>query len=137
IAAVLSRADGAIEQRVAFVALADGRTVYCDSLRLTGEKRPQAINLGTLGVLNDASWVYHDGKRTLRFEGGEKTFVAKDAEKAEAFTASSPWYNLDGLGIVCLKTTGEQIYNARRSAVKARLEQLFHLNAVPANATSA
>ncbi len=134
IAAALSRSEGAIEQRIAFVALGDGRTVYCDSLRLTGEKKPAAINLGTLGVLNDENWVYHDGKRTLKLDGGEKVFLPKDAE---TFEASSPWYNLDGLGIVCLKTTGRQVYNARRSPVKARLEQLFHLNAIPAEATSA
>ena len=137
ISAVLSRADGAIEQRVAFVALGDGRTVYCDSLRLTGDKNPHSINLGTLGVLNDTNWVYHDARRTLSFEGGQQIFSAADADKAEAFTVSSPWYNLDGLGIVCLKTTGRQVYNARRSPVKARLEQVFHLNVLPPDATSA
>src|SRR5439155_392392 len=84
IAAELSRAEGTIEQHIAFVALGDGRTVYCDSLRMTGEKKPAVINLGTLGVLNDENWVYHEGKRTLRFDGGERVFTPKTTETFQA-----------------------------------------------------
>lgn len=126
---LLARTGGAAEQHFAFVTLADGRTIYIDRLHITGEKKPASINLGTLGVLNDRNWVYHDGERTLTYEGGERVFRADEAAGAKAMELSSPWYNLDGLSIVCLKSSGKQVYNAKPSPIKARLEQVFTLSA--------
>ncbi len=131
---VLARAVAAAEQHFAFITLVDGRTIYVDRLRVTGEKKPAMINLGTLGVLNDRNWVYHNGKRTLAFEGGERVFRADEAATGRAIELSSPWYDLDGLGIVCLHSSGKQIYNAKPSAIKARLEQMFTLNVTSSDA---
>ncbi len=131
VAGILDRAGGTVEQRFAFVALPDGRAIYADSLKRVSTTRPAAIDLGTLGVLNDKEWVFHDGKRTLVYKDGEKVFAAADADKGAPVALSSPWYNLDDLGIICLKSSGEQIYNVKRSPTRGRLEQLFQLNHVP------
>ena len=117
--------DGSIEQRFAFVALPDGRTIYADDL----PPMEQAMDRCPLGVLNEVNWVYHDGKRTLHFENGEKVFVAADADNTGDFTFSSPWYNLDdGLGMVCLHPLSQQIYHSKPSPIRARREQIFALN---------
>lgn len=134
----IDRAAGAIEQRFAFVALGDGRTIYADVLRMkNASTRPAAIDLGTLGVLNDRQWVYHNGVRTLHHDGGKAQFLAGGAASGNATKFSSAWFNLDGLGIVCLKSSGTQIYNARPSMTRGRLEQLFHLNHVSPEAIAA
>ena len=130
---------GALAQRFAFVALADGRVVYADVVTAAARRtaaaagnadKPPAFFGGTIGVLNDRNWVFHDGSRTLRFAQGEAKFAAaKDADFRDA-QFSSPWYNLDdALGIVCLKTTGTQLFRERPTAARGRREQLFHLNA--------
>jgi hypothetical protein len=121
---VLGRGEGgSIRQRFAFIALPDGRTIYTDwfSAPATSEHMP-------LGVLNDRNWVYHDGKRTLRYVDGERVFRAADAANTPDAAFQSPWYNLDGLGIVCLNSVGPQRYRAQPSPIKARLEQLFVVN---------
>ena len=133
---ILDRGAGAVEQRFAFVALNDGTTVYADVLNAAGFAKPATIDLGVLGVLNEPRWVYHDGQRTLRYEGGEKIFHAADAEKGESLDFSSPWCNLDGLGIVCLKTAGHQVYTPKPSMTRGRLEQMFCLNHVTSPAAT-
>jgi hypothetical protein len=128
VAGVIDRGDGALEQRVAFVALPDGRTVYVDTVTPRPGKSVKSIGLGTLGVLNDLHWAYHDGTRTLKYEGGETTFSAADAAGSEPVPLSSPWYNLDGMGIAVLSSSGKQLYLPKPTAARCRLEQLFHLN---------
>jgi hypothetical protein len=129
----LDRGGGALSQRFAFVALPDGRVVYADIVTAiaTNTARPPAFHGGTIGVLNDANWVYHTAAtRTLHYAQGQATFDAtKDADFRDIEFAS-PWYNLDNaLGIVCLQTTGRQLYRERPTAARGRREQLLHLNA--------
>lgn len=132
IAGVLARGGGALEQRFAFVALPDGRVVYADQVRWTGGPRPTLLDLGTLGVLNDRHWPAHPGRRTVRFEGGERTFVAAEAERDAPGAWRARWLHLDGLGVVRLAATGEVRYVPQPSGAAGRLEQRLHLNAVPA-----
>jgi hypothetical protein len=131
VAGVLARADGAVEQRFAFLALPDGRVIYADLLRLTGSRRPTLLDLGTLGVLNDRNWPGHDGTRTLVHEGGSTTFAAKDAALEPAVAYQSRWFNLDGLGIVRVAAAGEARYVPAPTGAAGRLEQRFHLSAIP------
>jgi hypothetical protein len=117
--------DGATEQRFAFIALPDGRTIYADDFPPTTEE----VDRIPLGVLNDEKWVYHDGKRTLYYATGAKIFAAADAAKAADFTFESPWYNLDNaLGMICLHPIGLLVYHAKPSPIRARLEQILALN---------
>ncbi|MBI5769930.1 MAG: hypothetical protein HZA93_19295 [Verrucomicrobia bacterium] len=129
VAGLLERGGGAVEQRFAFLALPDGRTVYADTVRLTGERRPALLDLGTLGVLNDRAWVFHDGRRTVTHEGGRVEFAAARAETDASAAWRSRWFNLDGLGIVRLAASGEARYVPRPTGAAGRLEQRFHLNA--------
>jgi hypothetical protein len=131
---VLSRGDGALEQRFGFLALPDGRTIYVDIVHLTGTAKPTVLNLGTVGVLNEKNWPHHDGTRTFAYEGGTRAFAAASAETEEAVEFSSRWFHLDGLGIVCLDTSGRQLYVPKPTGAPGRLEQLFHLNATPVSA---
>lgn len=132
---VLARADGAVEQRFGFLALPDGRTVYVDTLRLTGPVRPTLLDLGTLGVLNDLHWPYHDGTRTLAHAGGTLTFAAANATRDEPVSLDARWLNLDDrLGIVRLAASGPARYVPAPTSAAGRLEQRFHLNALPAAA---
>lgn len=131
---VLERAGGAVEQRFAFVALPDGRTVYADALRQTSPTLGLRVRGGTLHVLNDADWPLHDGTRTLDWAGGTRVFgpVSQNDEKGEAVPVrmTSPWFNLDGrLGIICLAAGGGQEYIPTRKPTRHRIEQPFHLNA--------
>lgn len=129
IAGELNRAAGAFEQRFAFVALADGRTIYVDSLNRRGsETKPITMDLGLIGILNDLNWVYHDGERSIVYDGG-RTTVPADATGDLHFR--SKWFAIDGLGIACLKSSG-QIYRKTPSPIKARREQVFVLNAIDA-----
>jgi hypothetical protein len=127
---VLSRGKDALEQRFGFLALPDGRTIYADVVRWLGSEKPTSLDLGTLGVLNDKNWPYHDGTRTLAYDGGVKVFAAAEAKTGEPVELSSRWYNLDGLGIVCLDASGRQRYMPQPTRASARLEQLFHLNSI-------
>jgi hypothetical protein len=124
---ILNRGDGAIEQRFAFVALADGRTVYVDSCKVVG-KTPSSVELGTLGILNDKDWVYGDGRRTLTYDGGKMLFQAWRAGTEANFEPSYKWYNLDSMGILVLASSGKQLYVPKPTKAAGRLEQLFHLN---------
>ncbi len=127
-AGLLSRADGLLEQPFAFLALSDGRTIYLDNPRLTGEKKPRRCDFGTLGILNDASWVHHNGLRMLFFDKGEITFAGREADQNDPADLSSRWYNLDGLGIIVLSSSGQQRYLPHPTKAPGRLEQLFHLS---------
>jgi hypothetical protein len=129
----LHRAEGAFAQRFAFVALPDGRVVYADvvaALR-TDPPAPRTFTGGTVGVLNERDWVHHDGARTLHHAGGSTDFAAAKDADWRAIDFASPWYNLDGaLGIVCLSTSGAQVYHEKPTpGARGRREQLFHLNA--------
>jgi hypothetical protein len=128
----LDRGAGTLSQRFAFVALTDGRVVYADLVSPTrNTAKPPPFHGGTIGVLNDRDWVFHDGTRTLRFAQGESTFdAAKDANLRDV-ELSSRWYNLDdALGIVCVQGSGKQLYRERPTAgARGRREHLFHLNA--------
>ncbi len=135
---VLERGAGAIEQRFGFLALPDGRVVYVDSLAATGSVRIKELNLGTMGVLNDANWPFHDGKRTVFHAGGERTFFAAQAKTDPPVTFASPWLNLDNqLGIVRLAAAGPAVYNPAPTGAAGRLEQRFHLSTAAGAATSA
>lgn len=132
VSGVLARADGAVEQRFAFLALPDGRTLYADLLRLTGDARPTVLDLGTLGVLNDPNWPAHTGTRTLVHDTGTRPFAAANAERDQPIELHSRWFNLDGLGIVVLDASGAQRYVPSPTGAAGRLEQRFHLNAISA-----
>ena len=129
---VLSRAGGAIEQRFGFLALPDGRTLYVDIVTATGTARPSVLDLGTLGVLNDTHWPLHHGQRTLTFARGTHVFAAAKANDEAAIEFNSPWFNLDGLGIVRLAASGPARYVPKPTGAAGRLEQRFHLNATSA-----
>jgi hypothetical protein len=130
VAGVLDRGDGAAEQRFAFVALNDGRVVYIDSVRLTTTTKVSQLNLGTVAVVNEERWPYHDGKRVLYHAGGDATFDWKK-QVSEPLRLKSKWYNIDdSLGILCMKSTGEAEYVPNWQPTRGRVEQLFHLNAV-------
>ena len=132
---VLARGGGAVEQRFAFVALTDGRTIWCDLLRGTSEKRPAEMRLGMLRVLNDMDWVHHDGRRSLYFgENERRIFKASDAASDEPLETSSNWCNLDMLGIVRLRANGPISYEPRATVARGRLEQSLCLNAIDAAA---
>jgi hypothetical protein len=131
VAGVLERAGGAVEQRCAFLALPDGRVIYADLVRLTSATRPTLLDLGTLGVLNDRHWPGHPGRRTLAHAGGEQVFHAAEAERTPPWESSSRWFQLDDLGIVRLAATGLARYVSAPSGAAGRLEQRFHLNAIP------
>jgi hypothetical protein len=130
ICGVLERADGALEQRFGFLALPDGRALYVDTL---AAKRPlagavDALDLGTVGILNDASWVYHTGARTLHYSGGKSIFVAAGSPEAP-ITLDSPWFNVDGeLGIAVFRAAGEAVYAPNHTPARGRIEQLLTLN---------
>lgn len=131
VAGVLGRGGGAVEQRFAFLALPDGRVVYADQVRLTGGIRPTLLDLGTLGVLNDRHWPAHSGQRRLAHAGGTRIFAAADATREAPATFASRWFNLDGLGVVRLAANGIARYVPAPSGAAGRLEQRFHLNAIP------
>ncbi len=128
---VLDRGKGVVQQQFAFLALPDNRTIYIDNvIQISTASKIQSLELGTLGILNDSNWVYHNGKRTLYHSDGETVFTATGtASDAAEIKFSSPWYNIDNeLGIVCLKITGGQKYVANHNPSRGRIEQLFHLN---------
>ncbi|MEA2707551.1 MAG: hypothetical protein QOF78_152 [Phycisphaerales bacterium] len=127
----LQRGDGVLSQRFAFVALPDGRAVYADIISaIAAEPAPPKFHGGTIAVLNDRDWVHHDGSRVVRTIRGETHFAASKEANFHDVELSSPWYNLDdALGIVCLSTSGKQIYHERPTTpARGRREQLFHLN---------
>ncbi len=131
VAGILERAGGAAEQRFAFLALPDGRTVYADAVRTTAPAERLRLDLGTLGVLNEARWVYHDGSRSVFHEGGEEVFTATGDDEPKPVAMNSKWVNLDDmLGVVCLGPTRRQVYHPNRKPARGRVEQLFHLNTV-------
>jgi hypothetical protein len=130
----LDRGSGALSQRFAFVALPDGRVIYADYVTPApgnaATEKPPAFHGGTIGVLNDANWVYHmPATRTLHFAQGQATFDATKDADFHNIELTSPWYNLDNaLGIVCLQTSGKQLYCERPTAARGRREQLLHLS---------
>lgn len=129
VAGVLDRGRGAAEQRFAFLALPDGRTIYADRLQQTSTTRIKRADLGSLAILNEPNWVYHNGKRTLYHVSGEQVFAAagEDAPASEMF--NSPWYNVDdALGILVLKANGRQTYTPTHKQERGRVEQLLQLN---------
>lgn len=129
---VLDRGDGAVEQRFGFLALPDGRVVYVDRVTLARAARPTLLHLGTLGVLNDVQWPFHDGTRTIYHERGENTFRAADASSEAAVELSPRWINIDqALGVVRLAASGPAVYTPAPTNAAGRLEQRFNLNTVP------
>ena len=125
---VLARANGLVTQRFGFLALPDGRALYVDTVQPKPEATIKSLALGTLGVLNESTWVYHNGQRTLYHSQGKTIFTAL-GDKEPAHDFQSQWYNIDDeLGIVCLKTSGHQRYVPNHKPHRGRLQQLFHLN---------
>jgi hypothetical protein len=119
------------EQRFGYVALPDGRTVYVDRLTMARRGSMPLIALGTLGILNDKHWVYHDGTRTLHFSTGNLIVRADDTAKAQPAFLASPWINIDDqLGIVNLNPHPREEFDPQPTHAPGRLEQLLHLNAV-------
>jgi len=132
----ISRANGAFSQRFAYTALADGRTVYIDDLTVLREVHEPQINLGTLSVLNDKNWIFHDGSRQLFWENGQRSFRVRDGKPAQPAELSSKWYNLDDtLGIVVAASGERQYYDDNKKIGNGRLEQHFHLNSLLADAS--
>lgn len=125
---VLARGGGTFEQRFGFLALPDGRGVYVDVVSATGSTRPGVLDLGTLGVLNDLAWPWHGGQRTLAHAGGTRVFAAAQAAGEEPASFDSPWFQIDGLGIVRLAASGPARYIPAPTSAAGRLEQRFHLN---------
>jgi hypothetical protein len=134
IAGIVDRGGGAIEQRFAFAALPSGMTIYADSVERKRDVKITAMHLGTLGICNEPTWVYHDGKRKLDFDGGERTFTADSTE--DFIGSHSASYRLDGLRFFCLNT-GMQVYHAKPSITRGRVEQLFQLNTLPPDTKTA
>lgn len=129
VSGVISRADGAAEQRFGLLALPDGRVIYADTVVPLAVRKLSRMHLGTLGVLNDENWPYHDGVRTLYYENGHRDFAAKQAATDKPFAIKSPWFNIDGkLGIIRLAATGDAVYEPAPTGAAGRLEQRFHLN---------
>jgi hypothetical protein len=119
------------EQRFGYAALPDGRTIYVDRLTMTRNGSMPLIALGTLGILNDKQWVYHDGIRTIHSSNGELTAHADDTAKPQATFLTSPWINIDDrLGIVNLNANPREEFDPQPTHAPGRLEQLLHLNAV-------
>ncbi len=130
VSGTLDRAGGAMSQRFAFVALPDGRTVYVDALeRATAKTQATKIDLGLLGILNEPEWVYQTASRTLDFADGQRVFHAQRNSDAD-YEGRSPWYCIDGLGILCLKATGTQRFYGKPTAARGRREQSFVLNKI-------
>lgn len=131
VAGVLERAGGKVEQRYAFVVLPDGRTIYADVL-ISRTSSPLELHLGTVGVLNEPRWVYHDGDRTIHASNGSHTFRADAPDTTNPLLLHSPWINIDDrLGVVCLAGSGQQAYIPRTVWKTGRIEQLLHLNYLP------
>lgn len=135
---VLERGGGAVEQRFGFLALPDGRVVYVDRLTLVREARPTLLHHGTLGVLNDAQWPFHDGSRRVFFAGGEREFVATQAATEPSVELPSPWLNIDqSFGIVRLASVGPAVYAPTPTNAAGRLEQRLNLSIVPSSTLAA
>lgn len=126
------------EQRFGFVALPDGRTVYVDRLTMTRGGSMPLIALGTLGILNDKHWVYHNGTRTIHSSCGDLTANANDTAKPQATFLASPWINVDDrLGIVNLNSDPREEFDPQPTPAlgrMGRLEQLLQLNALSSSA---
>jgi hypothetical protein len=137
VAGELTRLDGAASQLFAFIALEDGRVVYTDLVTPLGRRSATAPAIphfrgALLGVLNDRNWVYHDGVRVLRSDQADVEFPAAKGDAFRNVESSAPWYNLDdALGIVCLATSGRQVFDEHPTSAPGRREQLFSLNDTP------
>lgn len=128
ICGILERAGGVISQRFGFLALPDGRTIYTDLIEKKGDAKIISLELGSLGILNEPGWVFHNGKRTLYNKNGEKVFSSHGDEESPV-DLNSPWYNIDEeLGIICISDSGNQRYIPNKKSVRGRVEQLLHLN---------
>lgn len=126
---VLDRAGGDVEQRFAFVALADGRVVYVDAARaVRPAPSPTFLALGTVSILDDPDWIYHDADRRIAFDGGSLV-VAPTTKLAEAPTFDSAWICIDdALGIVALERTGATTLDPLVSTARERTAHQLHMN---------
>lgn len=126
---ILDRAGGAVEQRFAFVALKDGRTVYVDSVRaVQPSDAPTTLSLGTVSILDDANWVYHDARRTLSTSQGAVD-ITPTMEIAQPLVFDSNWIAIDdALGIVVLERSGAIQLDPRVSTARERTSHQLHLN---------
>lgn len=65
----------------------------------------------------------------MTFSNGLKVFRADQAANDPVFECSSPWYNIDGMGIAVLSSSGSQRYLPLTPRhYSGRLEQILHLN---------
>lgn len=130
VAGTISRADGALEQRFAFAALDDGRAVYVDDVRVVKPVDDLTMNLGTLSILNDKNWVWHDGSRTIYGDNSAIISDVKDGREAQPREFTSSWVNVDDkLGIV-IPGGSRHTYDDNKTHGNGRLEQLLNLNAI-------
>lgn len=128
---VLDRAEGKVEQRFAFVALPDGRAVYVDSFHTSEPARLRSLDAGTLGILNEPHWIYHDGTRTVHTEEGSRTYTGTGEAESDPVVTHSRWCNVDDmLGIVSLGPNPRQVYLPLQKPTRSRLEQILHLNSI-------
>jgi hypothetical protein len=125
VTAVLARADGAVEQSIAFVSLPDGSAVYVERLTARSAVKLSRLETGTIGVLNSPEWVYQGGPRRWTWDGGQREI---DGQKpADAFTIPSRWTNVDDRwGFVSLDEKSWR-YVPNHQASRGRREQFLFL----------
>jgi hypothetical protein len=136
VCALLERGGGALEQRLAFVALPDGRTVYAENvLRAAPQPEITQLDLCTLGVLNEPNWVYHQPpRRAISYlDNDEKIvrveFAPRPPENEAYYTFGDSTLNLDDcLGMVRpLVYGGGAQYLATPTPARGRTEQMLTL----------
>lgn len=121
VVARLSRARGAIEQQTAFISLPEGCAVYAERITARKALEVERLETGAIGVLNEPEWVYQDGPRRLRWEGGEA--AVDGLRPTPSLAIQSPWVNLDDRwGFIGLGATAWS-YDANDKPSRGRREQ--------------
>lgn len=126
VAARLSRCGGAVEQKVAFVSLGEGRVVYAQQIKALREVKLKTMQTGTIGIINEPEWVYQAGPRKIAWAGGKAEIDGREAlapveYKTEWLSVADGWtfYPVGAEGLV-LSGSGK--------ASRRRREQIMHLS---------